>query len=213
MKKFNLKKLAVMCALLSVGATVNAQQPSEVTTTATLQISNGFALAEDAALTFGSIRASQSLGEDTLSGEGAGLRVVPNVATPETIAKSAFVDGSDGVDNTSSVMTSLVAGTPGQYTVTGAAPGANMNIILPDVFSLTDGVTAAFNVTIAASDVIIASGPNINATYDSVNPNAQTDGAGAVSFFVGGEITIDPNINANIDDGNYTGAYAITVSY
>lgn len=222
MINFKTKKIA-LATTLALSSSIVAAQSSTESTDITLEVLNGFALAEVSALNFGTVRATQTFDVDSGNGDapafnggekGAGLQIVPNVATPVSVAEGAHsVGGGAGDAEINSDMSSLVAGAPGEYSISGAAPGVAMTITPPAEFSLTDGTTAAFDVNIAATDIVISGGPNDGVTYDNAAPNAITDGTGTVNFLVGGTITIDEAINGPIADGTYTGDYVITVSY
>jgi hypothetical protein len=207
MKNINFVKTAVAITLAASSMVAVAQS------TASLEIINGFAVQEDAALIFGTIRAAQDLDGGTLTGgnKGAGINILPVVGAAATVSEVVVGTIAGGGGDEASSVQSLIDGTPASYTVTGAAPGARMNITLPAEFQLDDGSTPAFDVNIVNSDVIIATGPNSTAVYDGTN--AETDGTGSVTFLVGGTLTIDEAITAAIEDGDYTGTYNVVVSY
>lgn len=230
MKTNTIFKLSAIATLLLAGA-VNAAENQ--TSTATVTIQNAFDLAEVSALTFGNIRATQTItpgvdGNGTggslipTQTNGAGIRIKSDGTAAELVAQSTVTQGaatadadpSDTAGEISSVVSAIVAGAPGEYNITNAAPFTNLRIEDPaDTTELTSPAVPSdskFDLDIDYDDMTIVGGGNDGDTINGTN--LLTDASGAVSFRVGGELTIDPLASA-VSDGAYSGTYIITVSY
>jgi len=227
MKNVTFLKLSALSIALCAGL-AGAQETQ--TSTATVTIQNAFDLAEDAALNFGTVRATQTVVDavdnDASGGvltpsqtSGAGIRIKADGTAAEQVAQvgvsqGAGVNAGDTDGSISSVVSIIVAGAPGEYSITNAAAFTNLRILDPeDTTELTSPSVPAdskFDLDIDYADMIIVGGGNDG---DVVNgTNLLTDGAGAVGFRVGGELTIDAAATT-VRDGAYTGTYTITVSY
>lgn len=229
MYKLNKSKVALASTLILLSSVALAQSSTEEIGI-TLTVSSGFSFTEVAPLAFGTIRATQAFtaGNDQADGLGtavpgvfdtnqlgAGLTINADGTAPTTVPAGALdTTGADPAQlpTVNSVMTSIVAGTAGEYLLSGAAPDTDMTVTAPaSSFPLSDGTTNAFTATITLADMIVSTGPN--AGLDLNTSVARTDGAGAATILVGGTINIAPTINGVIEDGTYTGDYTITVSY
>lgn len=206
MKKFDLNKVAagvgLVAAVVSQGQAIAETVPS----TASVTVQNTFTLAQVQALTFGTIRAVA----DPAGTQLGSIVVSPNPAIAQTAS-------TNGTNASAQVIT---AGSAGQFSVTGAAPFANLNINFP---ATATNVTAPAappgtpKFVIAATtgwDAYITSGPNINTAYNDTTPNLQTSATGAVNFNLGATLTTDTVATTlPYTDATYTGNFNLVVVY
>ncbi len=203
MFKRNHLSTAVLAATLAVGSTAVVAQEN-VTSQATVTVQNAFTLTEVAAINFGTLRVSQDTDTTT--------------ATAATYTVNA--DGSPNavVNQTGSEITALVAGTPGNYTITNAAPFTVIRITDYDTAVTLANASApatapGFTVLFADATTQIVGGANDGSTLAIGVTDLQTDVNGEVAFVLGGVLsTVADNATAYVD-GAYVGNYTLTVEY
>mmetsp|Transcript_63831 Transcript_63831/g.201952 ORF Transcript_63831/g.201952 Transcript_63831/m.201952 type:complete len:218 (-) Transcript_63831:164-817(-) len=205
MFKRNHLSTAVLAATLAVGSTAVVAQEN-VTSTATVTVQNAFTLTEVAAINFGTLRVSQDAVATTTT---AATYPVPADGSPATTSNTTG----------EAEITALVAGTPGQYAVTNAAPFTVLTISDYDVGGVrlvnasAPSTAPGFTVLFDDATTQIVGGINDGATLDAGTTDLQTDVNGEVGFILGGVLSTEP---ADIDpyiDGAYTGNYTLTVEY
>jgi len=198
----NLNKIAKFLSVTIVLAASGTTSAATINSSATVTVNNVILLTEDAALNFGSVRATAEM----TAAIGAVL-----ILDPATGVISA---GANVGTATTAELSSLSAGNAGSYSVSDAATFTELTLTLPS--------TA---ITLAASSVP-TSNPvftvdNFTATVvgtgqDATLPtNLITDATGAVSFNVGASLGTDLSANTTTTyiDADYTGSYTITVVY
>lgn len=205
MFKRNHLSTAVLAATLAVASTTALAQES-VTSQATVTVQNAFTLTEVTPINFGTLRVSQD--------------AVTTTVTAATY--SVFADGSPAaVSNTAgeAEITALVAGTPGEYTITNAAPFTVVTISDYDVGGV-DLVNASapstapgFTVLFDDATTQIVGGINDGDTLNAGTTDLQTDVNGAVGFILGGVLSTEPANDTAYIDGAYVGNYTLTVEY
>jgi hypothetical protein len=204
MFKRNHLSTAVLAATLAVGSTAVVAQEN-VTSTATVTVQNAFTLTEVAPINFGTLRVSQDAVATTTD---AATYTVPADGSPATVSNEAG----------EAEITALVAGTPGEYAITNAAPFTVVTISDYDTNITLANASApstapGFTVTFADATTQIVGGANDGETLDAGTTDLQTDVNGEVGFILGGVLTTEPdNVNAYID-GAYVGNYTLTVEY
>ncbi len=230
---------AVMAAsvILSFSAASVAQETEGGQVT--VEVSNGFTLANPTAITFGTIRATQS----------AAGAAVTDTAYLLIEADGTTVTESPGTGTNDGVISSLVDGAPAEYTIADAAPFTNLTLLTADdatyiPFNATAVVTGRFGIVgmgavetgglispielttsgggatdvlyftaETAQTLITGNGTTSGDPYDADNPNLRTDGNGEVGLNIGGYLYMLNAATASPSDGAYTAAYEITVSY
>lgn len=202
-------KLTKIASAITLATLVSAPVLAETTTgNAAVTVSNAFTLAEDSRLDFGTIRAQVSSADGTTA--NVVTMTLPANGTNPTVSETTAGTGN----SVSASINVITAGTPGTFSVSGAAPNSVLNITLPaSPFNLTTtSGGASFEVTV--NDAYITSGPNANRTYNASTDPLITDGTGAVTFDVGGTLSTDAAGSAtNYRDQEYTGTYTMTVTY
>lgn len=174
--------------------------------TATVTVQNSFSFSQATALDFGTIRTIVSSADGT-----------PNVVTmtlPADGSNPTIAETTAGTGNTRSAsMNVITPGTPGEFTVSNAAPNTRLTITLPGTFNLTNG-SGGPTFLAEVTEALITSGTSANSLYDGTNNFLTTDATGNGSFSVGGTLSTDASGNAqNYQDVAYTGQYTITVDY
>lgn len=200
-----------------------------VTSTATVTVQNAFDISEVAALSFGTLRATQNRDFDDNAAleaityaEAAKLRI----RTDGTAALNTAFSGNATL--VASALTEIVAGTPAEFSITNAAPftplvvttAAGSGVIstltagIVDQFELTTpgNSTSKFQVYIEHDDVRVSGGGNDNDLLAENGSGIQTDATGSVNLIVGGSIFMDLAAT-EIVDGVYTGNFSLEVSY
>lgn len=200
-----LLKLSSLAALVALSG--NYALAETATGNASVTVSNAFTLSEDTALTFGTIRAVVS------SADGTAQNVV-TMTLPANGTNPSVTETVAGNGNTRSASMNIITpGTPGTFSVSGAAPNSILNITFDAAFPLT---IAAGGPTFLATinQAYITSGPNANRAYSAGVDDLFTDATGAVTFDVGGTLATQAGGNAtDYRDQTYTGTYTMTVDY
>jgi len=211
-KRNKLLTVVASSALITCSAMSTAQETT--TSTATVTVQNAFDLSEVSALTFGTIRATQNL---DLTGSSPGTVTTPAIynvksnGTANTIAAAVVSSATD----VASAIGELTPGTPGEYLIANAAPFTNLTIQDPADITLVNPSSPAaslFNVLIDLADMTVKGGGNDGDAVNVTGNNLLTDATGSVSVLVGGRLSINAAA-AEMPDGDYTGAYTITVDY
>lgn len=215
-KRNKLLTLVASSALITCSAMSTAQET--VTSTATVTVQNAFDLSEVAALSFGTLRATQDLditGSSSGTVSTAAVYAVSsngtaNVVTPAVVSSPADV---------ASALSELVAGTPGEYAIANAAPFTNLTINEPapagaavELTNPSAPAASLFNVLIEYADMTVNGGGNDGDVVNATGNNLLTDASGSVGVLIGGRISINTTA-AEMPDGDYTGIYTVTVEY
>jgi hypothetical protein len=180
---------------------VFAETVSDASATVTVQ--NAFTLLEAIPLNFGIIRATA---DDTAAGDVATLTLsTAGVTAGSTVNLAAIAP--------------LSGGTPGSFTVTGAAPFTDLEVTFPsnDATVLVGGAlpASAANFTIGLWSALVVGGLNDGDTITTAG-TMQTDSAGAVAMTVGATLSTDAaaaSITQNYQDVAYTSLYTVIVDY
>lgn len=178
------------------------------TGSATVTVQNTFNFAEDSGIDFGTIRAQ--IGSNDNTNVNIMTLTLPADGSNPTVAIT-----TNGDSSRQSTLNIITPGTPGMFSVSGAAPNAPLTITLPATpFNLTDGSGSGPIFEGAITEAYITSGVNANTTYNGTTILLETDGNGDATFQVGGTLSTDSTGNtSNYQDVAYTGQYSITVSY
>lgn len=190
---------ALGLSAVAVGLTIGSANAADtVTASASVTVLSTINIVEGTSLSFGTIAA---FGDGTAAAETATL-TLPADGSAASVAYSNTAADANIVE--------IVAGTPAQFDITGAAPNTVISITLPGAATtLTDpaGGTNTFTVN-NFTKAIVLSGTAF--TYD-------TDATGALSFAVGADlVTTAAGLTAAGEayaDSTYTGTYDVTVSY
>ncbi len=205
--------LAGVAAVAGVGTMTGAAQ-AQVTETFTVSatLNDALALTENTALDFGTLLISVNRTTGATDGDGDAIGVL----SPAGL----FSDGS----GTNATALSVVAGTPGSYTIDAGVPAfTNVTIAFPDLTTPADlnpigappgspalGLSA---LSIAASAGTILAG--CTASPVSTSCPVQTDATGLFSFDMGGSVTAPAADGAAAFQATntvYQGTIDITVS-
>ncbi|SBS26573.1 hypothetical protein MAQ5080_00556 [Marinomonas aquimarina] len=202
-----LLKLSSLAALVALSG--NYALAETATGNASVTVSNAFTLEETTPLSFGTIRAQ--VGSIPSSDEAA----YSELSLPADGSNATVTNTASTGDGTASSINIIDPGTPGTFSVSGAAPNQVLVITPPGAFDLTTTTGGAvFEVSIAEADIRITSGANANRTYSSGTNDLITDDSGSVTFDVGGTLSTDTDGNAtNYRDVTYSGTYTMTVEY
>lgn len=206
MQKFNVNKVAAGVGLVAVVVGQGQALAETVPATASVSVQNTFTLTQVQPLSFGTIRAVAQA-----DGANAATIVISPVTSTAPVAASL---GSASAQV-------ITAGTPGQFSVAGAAPFANLNINFPATqTNLTAPAsppgTPKFFIAAGTTGwaAQITSGPNNNTAYNDAAPNLQTSATGAVNFNLGATLSTD-NVATTLPyaDATYTGNFNLVVVY
>lgn len=190
------KILGATFVLVSSSAVLAQTLPNQ---NATATVQNTFTITKTTDLDFGTVRATND---------------VANAANFALMTLTAQGAVTYGAIVGASAITSLVAGTPGRFDITGAAPFTNLTWTDPALITLSPvsapALTAEFHVTVWHPEV--SGGANDGLVASN---NVQTDAAGAVGVLVGAEIQTDTDVlnTAGYGEGAYAGTYTITIAY
>ena len=204
MFKRNHINTAILAGALTLStATVFAQQDVDVS--ATVSVQNAFNFSQASALSFGTIRVTQTV-SDPLD-VGASITIPADGSTPTVTAADNTTNPTS--EGTISVIT---PGVPAQFTIDSAAPNTAMTISTIASTTLTNVATTAgfvldFTLT---DDVQVVGGPNDGQAYTSFN--LVTDATGAVGFALGGTLTTEVDED-QYEDVTYSGDYTVEVDY
>ena len=209
MLKRNQFKIALVAASLSLGASQAFAQES-VSSTATVNVSNAFTLAEISPINFGTVRLSYTH-DGTNDFTTSAAMTINADASPAT-----FVAGVDSVASVSvASFTEILPGSPAEYSITGAAPFTAVNVTSLPTATLTNPASpgATLALTVTTTNFEIVGGTNPGDAYVQAGPaNMITDGTGAVGFVMGGTITTLAT-DVTYGDGAYTGTYSVVLNY
>lgn len=221
MKKFNKEKLVSGIGLAMAGMTALAPlQTMAISTQASVKVKNAITFAETAPLSFGTVRANfnTAIVQGNLAGDAA-LLVLP----PDDTATMTATNGNNNVS-----MNSLVRGSSAKYTITGAAPFTDINILVTNSAAGAGGNVDLTTANAAAPGFIIRGASwvgrdlTLNTNFDIGDANGLgkigTDGTGAASFSLGATLATESTTvkTVNYDANNeveYTGQFSVTVSY
>lgn len=213
-KRNKLLTLVASSALITCSAMSTASEST--TSTATVTVQNAFDLSEVAALSFGTIRATQNL---DLTGSSPGTVTTEAVYTVKSdgTANSVTAAVVSSTDDVASAISELVAGTPGEYAIANAAPFTNLTINEPAAvgseIELTNPAAPSdskFTVTIEHEDMSVKGGGNDGDVV--TGSNLLTDATGSVGVLIGGRLEMNAAAT-EMPDGDYTGTYTVTVQY
>lgn len=205
MQKFNVNKVAAGVGLVAVVVGQGQALAETVPASASVSVQNTFTLTQVQPLAFGTIRA-------VAQADGANSATVVISPVPSTAPAAASL-------GTASAQV-ITAGTPGQFSVAGAAPFANLNINFPATqTNLTapaspPGTPKFFIAATTGWDAYITSGPNANTAYNDSAPNLQTSATGDVNFNLGATLSTD-NVATTLPyaDATYNGNFNLVVVY
>lgn len=224
LKRNQIIKSFFVSGLLVAGSASYAQDP--INTDATVVVQNTFAFAQDAALSFGTLRANADSNASDSGGDGSatpGITVATYTVRPDSAVTSPVVrqltangGAVTGDELTPASISVLAAGTAASYTASGASPFTPIQILASgtsDSITLINGLAppSAPNFTVDQflfEEVGTAGVGNVEgATFT-------TDVNGAVSFNVGATIST-PTTATSVAyaDGTYTGTFTVEVSY
>jgi len=202
----NLNTITKVLGATFVLAACSTASAATVTSTASVTVSNVITLTEDAALTFGSVRATADV---TANAAALTLDAATGVLTSGTAIGTVA----------NAAISSLSVGNAGSYTVSDAANFSPINLTLPadDVVYLTATGVPSTNPRFAVNGfkATVFGGTNDGADAET-NTNLVTDNTGAVSFNVGATLYTDIRTTGIVEtyiDEDYSGAYAIVVTY
>lgn len=208
MFKRNQLYIALVATSLSLGAS-QAFAQEQVSSTATVTVSNAFTLQEVAAIDFGTVRLQYAHDGTNDFTVAASMTINAN-GTPAT-----FVVGVDAVGTSEASFTEILPGAPAEYSITGAAPFTRLNVTATPTATLTNPASpgATLALTVAAANFEIVGGTNPGSAYTAISgTNLITDGTGAVGFKMGGTISTLLD-NREYGDGAYSGTYTVQVDY
>ena len=188
--------LMLASALTVVGA--GAAIAETVTGGSSVTVQNSLTLTQDTALSFGTLVAFAD---------------ADGTATTYTVGSDGTTTA--GADNGNASIVEVVAGVPGAFTVSGAAPQTLLTVSLPGAaIDLTDGAggvidTKKFTVGTFEKTRTVSGGAGFTDT---------TDDAGVLSFDVGAVLTTDATgaaaaASLPYADAAFSGTYTITVTY
>ncbi|MBQ4799550.1 DUF4402 domain-containing protein [Pseudoalteromonas sp. MMG006] len=192
---FTKAALVVSIATLSFGAVAETTSFQ-----AGVTVQNAFTLTNDAALDFGTIRASADLS----GAQTASLELAANPAT------SAITTSTDA---TAAEIAILVAGTPASFSVSGVSPFGTLTITDPTETAISPDAapagTAAFTLGTPTYYVLTGAAANSVATT-----TIQVDSNGEATFNVGATLTTTA-VAATSDyiDGSYSGTFTLELNY
>ncbi|WP_189379295.1 hypothetical protein [Thalassotalea profundi] len=195
------RTLAITAAVSTLALTGNVLAET-VNGTASVTVQNGFTLTQTTPLSFGTIVALADA-DGANSSDFATLKVDSDGVTADVVDLSGATNAS---------IVPISAGTPGQFTVSGAAPNTVLTITNPSAFTLSDpsaGDSKIFDVTAFTNDVV-TSGSAF--TYD-------TDATGTLVFNIGATLGTDNSLAGGTaapvayDNVTFTGTYTMTVDY
>lgn len=217
MFKRNHISVAVAATALLTSSVAFAEQ---VTSTATVTVQNAFTLAEVAPLNFGTLRVTQEATQAT--------------ATPAFI--SLPVDGSAMIPtagNAGGSITAITQGTIAEYAITNAAPFTNLSVTVASennqlasstagalvgvngstLVTAGGGATEFFTIYAYVGDTNIVGGANDGDPLSATADNLRTDAAGSVGLQLGGILAFNPAAGVSPNDGVFSGAYTLEVTY
>jgi hypothetical protein len=210
MLKSNQFKIALVATSLSLGAS-QAFAQENVSSTATVNVSNAFTLQEVAPIDFGTVRLSYFYDGTNALSPAAAITINAN-ASPST-----FVVGVDGTGTSEAAFTEILPGAPAEYSITGAAPFTSVQVTALPTATLSNpaspGANLALTVTTANFEIVGGTNPGDVYTQGAATSNMITDATGAVGFLMGGTLTTPTSTAVTFGDGAYTGTYSVTVSY
>ncbi|MBM6549637.1 DUF4402 domain-containing protein [Marinomonas ostreistagni] len=179
------------------------------TGTATVMVQNTFTFGQDSGIDFGTIRAQIG------SADGTNVNVM-TMTLPADGSNPTVAESVSGDSSRLSTLNIITPGTPGVFSVSGAAPNTALTITLPaSPFTLnSSGGGAGPTFEGAITEAYITSGTFANQLYDGTTTFLTTDATGSATFRVGGTLSTDSTGNAtNYQDVAYNGQYSITVAY
>jgi hypothetical protein len=209
MLKRNQFKIALVATSLSFGAS-QALAQENVSSTATVTVSNAFTLQEVAPIDFGTVRLSY----DYQSGDAdtGAIMTINADGSPVVLTAADFSTATDG----SASFTEILPGSPAEYPITGAAPFTAVGVTTLPTATLANPASpgAQLLLTVTATNFEIVGGTNPGDAYDQsgVSSNMITDATGAVGFLMGGTVTTLIT-DVTYGDGAYTGTYSVQVDY
>ena len=229
-KRNHIYSVVVVGALAASSSVTLAQET--VNSTATVTVQNAFNLDEVSTIDFGTLKVTQGAAQTLTAGSATLTYVtIPGDGSPVTTQQGTTAGGAAATDGQTS---SIVDGTPGEYSITGAAPFTALTISTGTgedqalTAAATDRLTGMneatlttpgggtdefFTIYAASTDVYVVGGANDGDQYDVATPNLITDATGSVGFTVGGILAYNGAATAAPRDGVYTGTYTLTVSY
>lgn len=208
MFKRNQVYIALVATTLSLGAS-QAFAQENVSSTATVTVSNAFTFQEVAAIDFGTVRLQYT--HDTTND----FSVAASFKINADGSPSTQVAGVDSVGTSEASFTEILPGTAAEYSITGAAPFTSVQVTALPTATLTNpaspGATLALSVTTTNFEIVGGTNPGDVYTQGAAS-NMITDAAGAVGFKMGGTIStlLDQQVYG---DGAYTGTYSVVVDY
>lgn len=202
----NINKITKILGVTFVLAASGNALAATVNSTASVTVTNVVTITEDAALNFGSVRAT------------ADVTVNAAVLVLDS-ATGAVSAGTDIGTPTNAALSSLSAGNAGSYTVSDAANFTQITLTLPadDTVYLTATGVPSTNPRFAVNTFEATVFGGTNDGLDATTPaNLVTDNTGSVSFNVGAELVTDIRTTGIVEtyiDAAYEGSYAVTVTY
>lgn len=203
-----MKKIIKVTGIVALASFTGSHALAETATgDASVTVSNAFTLAQDTALDFGTIRAQ-------VSDAGGTTASVVTLTLPANGTTPTATETTAGVGTTTNASINIInQGTPGTFSVSGAAPDSILTITFDSAFDLTI-TSGGPKFTATVDEAYITSGPNANRAYSPGVDDLFTDSTGAVTFNVGGTLATDSAGSAtNYRDQTYTGSYTMTVNY
>jgi len=218
-----IKSLFVSGLVVATSASY-AQDP--INTDATVTVQNTFAFAQDAALSFGTLRASADSSAADLNGAGAGTGITvatytvrPDGAATIPVVRVATSAGAavDGTELTPASISVLATGTPASYTVSGASPFTAIEIVAlgtSDNTTLLNPLAPPSAPTFTVDQFLFEEVGTAGVGSDEATASFDTDVNGEVSFNVGATISTPTTATAvAYADGTYTGSFTVEVGY
>jgi len=204
----NLNKITKVLGATFLLVSATNSYAVQKTSTATVEVKNIITIAENAAINFGSVRASV---DQTNVANFASLTLNPvSGALTETAAPTGVTAPA--------ALTSLTAGNVGSYTISEAASFTGLNLTFPTavatlIASGFPGTTPSF--TVDSWTAAVDGGPNDGGDATD-NTILVTDFDGAVTFSVGAKLNTMKSATSATDkyvDAVYTGDYIVKVEY
>lgn len=211
----NINKLSkIVAASLGTVATLGMlpQAAAEtVSLQATVDVLNTFTLVQDNQINFGTIRAKAST-------DGANTAFITLPANATTNASVGTAVGANNTDVPG--ITELTAGSPGQYSVSGAASFTSLTISVDaDSVNLTGtGIPPGKPTYLQLGTLRVRDSTGAETPLNTTGTTLPTIGDGTLTFTVGGTLSTQDTADLALTDGNYAdGTYAgslvLTVVY
>lgn len=191
-KRNQLYTSLLVAGLVTTAGIVHAQQT--LSSQASVTVQNAFTLAENTAMSFGTITASR--GDTALSME------LPVDGTAQT-----------GDDTGTGNLTILTAGTPGEFEVTGAAAFTAMTVEMPTTAVTLSNAAAPPADPKFTVDTFKFREAGAGNTTITGSGSITTDATGGFVFNVGATLNLASGASKTLVDGDYVGNYDVTVSY